>query len=432
MASGVDDDVGFKHRYGNLMNCPSSQMNTNRLCDKVDGLAMSSISMYNKPSNASDSFFGSAWDPIVSLSQSESLGCSSMVSRGEFANSHYPLLMENQGISGTSHLSQFQSDPSFVEPVPKLPGFGSGNLSEVVAPFGLPQCSQIVNSSCPPNYALNAEGCNERASTKSTQSLDEHQISEEGVVGASSNAKSRKLAPASNSPLRSYQNADEQPQKDPSRESCDILKEQDRKKQKTEQNTGANSHGKQAAKQPKDNSQTGEAAKGNYVHVRARRGQATNSHSLAERVRREKISERMRLLQELVPGCNKITGKAVMLDEIINYVQSLQQQVEFLSMKLATVNPEINLDLERILSKDILHSPGGSAAALRFGPGMNSSHGIFPGTISGIPSTNPQFPPTPQAVLDHNELQNLFQMGFDSSSAMDSLGPNAGHLKSVL
>ena len=36
----------------------------------------------------------------------------------------------------------------------------------------------------------------------------------------------------------------------------------------------------------------------------------------------------MRLLQELVPGCNKITGKAVMLDEIINYVQSLQQQVE--------------------------------------------------------------------------------------------------------
>ncbi|KAL0307980.1 UNVERIFIED_CONTAM: Transcription factor, partial [Sesamum angustifolium] len=69
-------------------------------------------------------------------------------------------------------------------------------------------------------------------------------------------------------------------------------------------------------------------------------------------VRRERISERMRLLQELVPGCNKITGKAMMLDEIINYVQSLQQQVEFLSMKLATVNPELNVDIDRILSKD--------------------------------------------------------------------------------
>lgn len=36
----------------------------------------------------------------------------------------------------------------------------------------------------------------------------------------------------------------------------------------------------------------------------------------------------MRFLQDLVPGCNKITGKAGMLDEIINYVQSLQRQVE--------------------------------------------------------------------------------------------------------
>jgi hypothetical protein len=62
--------------------------------------------------------------------------------------------------------------------------------------------------------------------------------------------------------------------------------------------------------------------------MRARRGQATNSHSLAERVRREKISERMKFLQDLVPGCDKVTGKAVMLDEIINYVQSLQCQIE--------------------------------------------------------------------------------------------------------
>ncbi|XP_042385395.1 transcription factor bHLH78-like [Zingiber officinale] len=72
-----------------------------------------------------------------------------------------------------------------------------------------------------------------------------------------------------------------------------------------------------------------------YIHVRARRGEATDSHSLAERVRRERISERMKLLQGLVPGCNKITSKALVLDEIINYVQSLQRQVEFLSTKLA-------------------------------------------------------------------------------------------------
>ncbi|KAK9177838.1 hypothetical protein WN944_023822 [Citrus x changshan-huyou] len=43
---------------------------------------------------------------------------------------------------------------------------------------------------------------------------------------------------------------------------------------------------------------------------------------LHERVRMEKISEWVKFLQDLVPGCNKVTGKAVMLVEI-NYVQSL-------------------------------------------------------------------------------------------------------------
>ncbi|XP_011083355.1 transcription factor bHLH137 [Sesamum indicum] len=95
-----------------------------------------------------------------------------------------------------------------------------------------------------------------------------------------------------------------------------------------------------------------EAPAAGYIHVRARRGQATDSHSLAERVRRERISERMKLLQALVPGCDKVTGKALMLDEIINYVQSLQNQVEFLSMKLASVNPisyDFGMDLESLM-----------------------------------------------------------------------------------
>ncbi|KAK4767639.1 hypothetical protein SAY86_015389 [Trapa natans] len=59
------------------------------------------------------------------------------------------------------------------------------------------------------------------------------------------------------------------------------------------------------AKKTKNNSSE-DAEKLPYVHVRARRGQATDSHSLAERARREKINARMKLLQELVPGCNKV------------------------------------------------------------------------------------------------------------------------------
>ncbi|XP_019707848.1 transcription factor BC1 isoform X2 [Elaeis guineensis] len=92
---------------------------------------------------------------------------------------------------------------------------------------------------------------------------------------------------------------------------------------------------KPKAEEVKEREPCDEAPPG-YIHVRARRGQATDSHSLAERVRREKISQRMKLLQGLVPGCDKIIGKALILDEIINYVQSLQKQ--FLSMKLASLS----------------------------------------------------------------------------------------------
>ncbi|KAG8094811.1 hypothetical protein GUJ93_ZPchr0012g21033 [Zizania palustris] len=91
-----------------------------------------------------------------------------------------------------------------------------------------------------------------------------------------------------------------------------------------------------------------------YVHVRARRGQATDSHSLAERARREKINARMELLKELVPGCSKVSGTALVLDEIINHVQSLQRQVEYLSMRLAAVNPRVDFGgLDNFLTTEV-------------------------------------------------------------------------------
>ncbi|CAL9751418.1 unnamed protein product [Musa acuminata subsp. burmannicoides] len=65
--------------------------------------------------------------------------------------------------------------------------------------------------------------------------------------------------------------------------------------------------------------------------IRARRGQATDPHSIAERLRRERIAERIRALQELVPNTNK-TDRAAMLDEILDYVKFLRLQVKVLSM----------------------------------------------------------------------------------------------------
>lgn len=56
------------------------------------------------------------------------------------------------------------------------------------------------------------------------------------------------------------------------------------------------------------------------------------------------LTEPIKFLMDLVPGSNKVIGKAAVLDETRIYVESLQRQVEFLSMKLATVNPHLDFN----------------------------------------------------------------------------------------
>lgn len=160
----------------------------------------------------------------------------------------------------------------------------------------------------------------------------------------------------------------------------------------------------------------------NYIHVRARRGQATDSHSLAERVRREKINQRMKFLQDLVPTCNKVTGKAVMLDEIINYVQSLQHQVEFLSMKLATVNPKLDFNIDNFFAKEMsgsFSSKGLSPPYFHLDPLKQASMQTVPSPGSDIPSTMSSVDSAEmfdganfqrQEGWD-SELQNMYNMG---------------------
>jgi hypothetical protein len=90
-------------------------------------------------------------------------------------------------------------------------------------------------------------------------------------------------------------------------------------------------------------------------------------------VRREKISERMKYLQDLVPGCSKVTGKA----------QSLQRQVESLSMKLASVNPgpaaaRLDYSFESALNKDLLQAQRLSgSSSLVGGPESTATFGML-------------------------------------------------------
>nr|KJB22219.1 hypothetical protein B456_004G035800 [Gossypium raimondii] len=64
--------------------------------------------------------------------------------------------------------------------------------------------------------------------------------------------------------------------------------------------------------------------------IRAKRGCATHPRSIAERMRRTRISERMRKLQGLFPNIDKQTNTADMLDMAVEYIKDLQKQVKIL------------------------------------------------------------------------------------------------------
>lgn len=259
-----------------------------------------------------------------------------------------------QGILPPS-LSQFPADPSFVERAARFSCFnGGGSFITAVAnpvPFA------VSDAQNPRNDGRDIKNDEETAAAE--LSGDGQENSSSGG-GGSDSAKKRKRG-----------NQDMELEQVQRAENSESMKKWEKNSSKP---AGKNVKGGADGAKDQD-----------YIHVRARRGQATNSHSLAERVRREKISERMKYLQDLVPGCSKVTGKAVMLDEIINYVQSLQRQVEFLSMKLATVNPRLDANIEGLLSKDLLNLRGGSTSATGFLPEMIHSqlHPSQQGLVQG-------------------------------------------------
>ncbi|GMH28363.1 hypothetical protein Nepgr_030206 [Nepenthes gracilis] len=64
--------------------------------------------------------------------------------------------------------------------------------------------------------------------------------------------------------------------------------------------------------------------------IRAKRGCATHPRSIAERVRRTRISERIKKLQELIPNMEKQMNTTNMLDLAVEYIKDLQEQYKIL------------------------------------------------------------------------------------------------------
>ncbi|XP_022726978.1 transcription factor bHLH84-like [Durio zibethinus] len=77
-------------------------------------------------------------------------------------------------------------------------------------------------------------------------------------------------------------------------------------------------------------SSKGEATLNLNGKTRASRGAATDPQSLYARKRRERINERLRILQNLVPNGTKV-DISTMLEEAVQYVKFLQLQIKLLS-----------------------------------------------------------------------------------------------------
>ncbi|XP_059640830.1 transcription factor PHYTOCHROME INTERACTING FACTOR-LIKE 15-like [Cornus florida] len=73
-----------------------------------------------------------------------------------------------------------------------------------------------------------------------------------------------------------------------------------------------------------------------------KRNRSAEMHNLSERRRRNKISKKMHALQELIPNCSKV-DKVSILDEAIEYLKTLQLQVQIMSMRWRFYMPPVML-----------------------------------------------------------------------------------------
>lgn len=189
---GHENVMGFQHGNESILTCPSSGLSTN-----VSEMAISSVSMAKPPSDVTNPFLASsAWDPLVSLSQAQTFGGSSMVSHSDFGNSSYhPLVLENhQGMSSTSHLVQYMSDSNLGDMVSKVPSYASGSFSEMVGTFGQPGFGDIANTNrgYRPNYNVSKDAGIERTPINGEQSQVDDSATEEGDPGSAPSGIRRK------------------------------------------------------------------------------------------------------------------------------------------------------------------------------------------------------------------------------------------------
>ncbi|XP_027937398.1 transcription factor PIF3-like [Vigna unguiculata] len=136
----------------------------------------------------------------------------------------------------------------------------------------------------------------------------------------------------------------------------------------------------------------------------SKRTRAAEVHNLSERRRRDRINEKMRALQELIPNCNKV-DKASMLDEAIEYLKTLQLQVQIMSMGAGLYMPPMMLPA----GMQHMHAPhlapfSPMSVGMHMGYGMG--YGVGMPDMNGGPSRFPMIQ-VPQMQGSHIPVAHM-------------------------
>ncbi|MFS7978612.1 putative transcription factor bHLH family [Helianthus anomalus] len=121
----------------------------------------------------------------------------------------------------------------------------------------------------------------------------------------------------------------------------------------------------------------------------SKRSRAAEVHNLSERRRRDRINEKMRALQELIPNCNKV-DKASMLDEAIEYLKTLQLQVQIMSMGAGLCMPSMMFPTGIQHMHPTHFSPMGMGMSYGMGMGMGMEMNGGPHMFPFTPTTTTQ------------------------------------------
>ncbi|XVF33008.1 hypothetical protein REPUB_Repub17cG0131400 [Reevesia pubescens] len=142
----------------------------------------------------------------------------------------------------------------------------------------------------------------------------------------------------------------------------------------------------------------------------AKRKRKAEVHNLSERRRRDKINKKMRALQELIPNCIKV-DKVSMLDEAIEYLKTLQLQVQMMSMGTGVYMPPNPM----MLPSAMQHI---NAQHLGVGMGMRMQMGLGCGLAAQFPTS---LMPGSAATLPGITEARLNMLGFPGQVSLMSM-----------